>query len=974
MPKKIFYKGFDADLIKTAAEFLCSLSHGTQIVDLADCIAVLPGKNMIRTLNCELAKAEHGIFPPLMLTPATLLRFGLDHGVRKTASDMEQLQIWQNVLKTADPAQYRELFNGAFPQQDPALLYSVASDLLALRKELSRNAHTISNAGAFLKEEYGRWDALNKLEKEFLRQLEEHNLTDPTAEIVSAVDDVSVFRKYKKLVLISTPDLPPVLIRRLKNVLAQTEIEINILIAAPDPETLESKEHLFDEWGQVIPEMWKNYSLPIRETHHHLHAVNNPAAAAELAVVLARNHGIFDTEQTCAAIADPAVFPDFEKAFSRFRKEDSGAGLDIYDPAGIAMKKLRILPVLECLAALGKNSSPETVRLFLRNQDLARFCVKNTGFSSEDQLLAASDQYLLAKLPDMIHPGLPDPGKDRYQSSPEELKKLFALLGELQELFSGKKENGVTQLRELLKNIFPAENYPPIRAVAFASEETEVRNTLSAMEKSTLFKDLDCAEVLDILIRTLREHTCYPEHTADAMEICGFLDLPFRNAQHIILCGVNDGLIPEKTSQNPYLTDTRRKALGLPDNDSRFARDCFYLTTLLEKTACDDKSLHLISWKFNKDGSTSRFSPLLFHCSGPDLLKRIHALFDGKQEDTLSLPETTGNNRITLQPDFTAAFIRNDRAGNDIFVLSVTDFKVLLECPLRAFFNRSLGMNKIDYDRLDMDNAVFGTVCHSVFEKVKNGFAVDFFKLQDTLRNMLRLHMKQTYGEPLPMLLGIQQEILEKRLYHAAIAIADDSKGFECIETEWKLGGREQNGIPFEGAVIRGTIDRIEVSRDKKTLRLIDFKTFSKKVSPEQTHLHTDRQSMQRFTDLQLPLYKLLLPLDQTFRAAHPELDMDHINIVCGYFCLPTAVTETGYVLWNIPDEIMERAARQTRELIEVIKTMREQNIYLKNSRTKKISYDNFQGILLPDEKGAIPDTGSQIFIPVEWYAEKEKK
>ena len=157
-------------------------------------------------------------------------------------------------------------------------------------------------------------------------------------------------------------------------------------------------------------------------------------------------------------------------------------------------------------------------------------------------------------------------------------------------------------------------------------------------------------------------------------------------------------------------------------------------------------------------------------------------------------------------------------------------------------------------------------------------------------------------------------------------------------------------------------------------MRLIDFKTFSKKVSPEQTHLHTDRQSMQRFTDLQLPLYKLLLPLDQTFRAAHPELDMDHINIVCGYFCLPTAVTETGYVLWNIPDEIMERAARQTRELIEVIKTMREQNIYLKNSRTKKISYDNFQGILLPDEKGAIPDTGSQIFIPVEWYAEKEKK
>ncbi len=955
MPKKIFYKGFDADLIKTAAEFLCSLSSGTPIVDLADCIAVLPGKNMIRTLNCELAKAEHGIFPPLMLTPATLLRFGLDHGVRKTASDMEQLQIWQNVLKAADPAQYQNLFNGVFPQQDPALLYSVASDLLALRKELSRNAHTISSAGAFLKEEYGRWDALDVLEKEFLRQLEEHNLTDPTAEIVSAVDDVSVFRKYKKLVLISTPDLPPVLIRRLKNVLAQTEIEINILIAAPDPETLESKEHLFDEWGQVIPEMWKNYSLPIRETHHHLHAVNNPAAAAELAVVLARNHGIFDTEQTCAAIADPAVFPDFEKAFSRFRKEDSGAGLDIYDPAGIAMKKLRILPVLECLAALGKNSSPETVRLFLRNQDLARFCVKNTGFSSEDQLLAASDQYLLAKLPDMIHPGLPDPGKDRYQSSPEELKKLFALLGELQELFSGKKENGVTQLRELLKNIFPAENYPPIRAVAFASEETEVRNTLSAMEKSTLFKDLDCAEVLDILIRTLREHACYPEHTADAMEICGFLDLPFRNAQHIILCGVNDGLIPEKTSQNPYLTDTRRKALGLPDNDSRFARDCFYLTTLLEKTACDDKSLHLISWKFNKDGSNSRFSPILFKCSDAELLQRIHRLYDEQEEIPSFSLQNHGNNSITLQPDFSRAFLKKDPDGNDALILSVTDFKLLLASPLRAFLSRSLGMNKIDYDRLDLDHAGFGTDCHKIFENIKNPFDTDCRQLQETLKKILYAYMKKTYGDPLPMLIGIQQEILEKRLYHAAIAIADDSKGFECIETEWKLGGRQQNGIPFEGAVIRGTIDRIEVSRDRKTLRLIDFKTFSRKETPAKKHLHTNRQGCQTFIDLQLPLYKLLLPLDETFREAHPELDLEHINIICGYFCLPTAVTETGYALWNdLSDDIMESAKSQTCRFINAIKIMQERNFCIDDFTS--VAYDDFKNILLPDKELAMPD------------------
>lgn len=954
MRKKIFYQGFCENLIRNAADFLSFPQSAGSVTDLSDCIAVLPGKNMIRELSRELAKTDRGIFPPVMLTPASFLRFGLPDN--HTASDMEQQQIWLSILNDIEPKTYQSLCPVNFQEQNQTLLRNVASDLVTLRRELSRNGHTFASAAEALQETFDfRWQDLAGLEQHFLDRLKQEHLADPTAEIIAAVNDVSAFSDYKKLVLVSTPDLPPVAIERLKNILAQTEMEIHIFIAAPDPEETEYKEHFFDEWGQIIPEVWKHHALPVDETHHILHAVNNPAEAAALAAALVQQDGVFDTENTVTAIADPAVFPEFEKEFSRFRKVDSEENLKIYDPAGIPMKKLRILPVLELLKMLGKDTSPETVKLFLRNHDLACFCSGYAGFSSTNQLLAATDQYFLAKLPDMIHPGLPDPGKDRYQEAPDAVRKLFGQLINIHQIFSDSCSVGIDPIRDLLKEIFSAESYPPVHSVAFNSEEAEVRNTLSEMEKSTLSRDLSCAELLDLLILTLQNHTCYPEHTADAYEICGFLDLPFKRAQNIILCGINDGLIPEKANQSPYLTETKRKMLGLPDNDTRFARDCFYLTYLLKNMSRDNKKLHLIAWKFNNDGSNSRFSPMLFNCSDDELLQRIHRLYDDQAEIPSSSLQDCGSNSITLQPDFTQAFLKKDPDGNDALILSVTDFKLLLASPLRAFLSRSLGMNKIDYDRLDLDHAGFGTDCHKVFENIKNPFDTDCRQLQETLKKTLYAYMKKTYGDPLPMLIGIQQEILEKRLYHAAIAIADDSKEFECIETEWKLGGRQQNGIPFEGAIIRGTIDRIEVSRDRKTLRLIDFKTFSRKETPAKKHLHTNKQSCQTFIDLQLPLYKMLLPLDETFRTTYPELDLEHINIICGYFCLPTAVTETGYSLWDdLSDDIMENAKSQTCWFINAIRSMQERNFCIDDFTS--IAYDDFKNILLPDKELAMPD------------------
>lgn len=964
MSKTLHYKGACEDLLHAAIDFLCPEKDSSGLIDLSDCIVVLPGKNMIRELNRELAKAGQGIFPPEMLTPSSILRFGMD--CSKMASDMEQLQIWLSVLNRVNPEDYKELHLDLIGGQDPSLIRHIAADLMKLRNELSRNGHTIASAAAALEEtsDASRWKKLTRLETAFQQGLKDADLTDPTTELLAAVDHTAAFREYRKLFLIATPDLPPIAIKRLKNVLAQTDIHIHIFITAPDPEETDSKEHDFDEWGQIIPEKWKDRALPINDTYHTLHPVKDPAGAAELAAKLVQQHGVFDTEKTITAIADPTVFPDFEKAFSRFRKEDSGEHLSVYDPAGVPMKKLRIVPVLKLLDALGKDTSPATVNLFLRNHDLAAYCVRNAKFNFTDEMLAAADQYFLAKLPDMIHTGLPDPDRDRYQIAPQALKRLFELLIKRHRLFADGRETGVKPIRKLLKDIFFAESYPPVLGVAFSSEETEVRNVLSNLERSRMFNDLPCREVLELLILTLQDQVCYPEHEQDALEICGFLDLPFKKADEIVLCGINDGLIPEKTGQNTFLTDTKRTLLGLPDNGTRHARDCFYLCYLLQKTAHEGKKMHLIAWEFNQDRTPARFSPLLFNGSNDELLKRIRDLYP-KVEEKTAAPQHYGSSTITLQADFTNAFVKKHSDGTEQLILSVTDFKSFLESPLRAFFSRSEQMNRIDYERLDLDNADFGTVCHAVLEKIKNTFGAEKEDLYKSMEAELASCMKQMFGYPLPVLLEIQQDILKNRLYHSAQKIADDARGFTCIETEWKLGGREQNGIVFHDAVIRGKIDRIEWSKDGRILRLIDFKTFNKKKSPAEEHLHAGRDSL-HFTDLQLPLYKLLLPLDEAFWKTHPELDRNEIRIVCGYFCLPTAVTETGYIMWDDLDDIMDFAEEQTKEIIDMLKEMQKNNVCY-NDSVKTISFDDFADILLPDKEKALPTVTFNPFELVSW-------
>ena len=90
--------------------------------------------------------------------------------------------------------------------------------------------------------------------------------------------------------------------------------------------------------------------------------------------------------------------------------------------------------------------------------------------------------------------------------------------------------------------------------------------------------------------------------------------------------------------------------------------------------------------------------------------------------------------------------------------------------------------------------------------------------------------------------------------------------------------------------------------------------------------------------DLQLPLYKMLLPLDPVFRAMHPEIDLEKCRIRCGYFRIPGDIGKIGYDFWDDMDQYDDAAEKTVRQVIETVKKMKSG--ILPENLDRSIQYD----------------------------------
>jgi hypothetical protein len=390
---------------------------------------------------------------------------------------------------------------------------------------------------------------------------------------------------------------------------------------------------------------------------------------------------------------------------------------------------------------------------------------------------------------------------------------------------------------------------------------------------------LPAVEALRLLRRTLSGARLPPPAEPDTIELLGWLELPLDDAPALVVTGFDEGRVPEPVGAFPLLPEGLRRALGLPDDARRLARDAYALTLL----ARSGRELLIVSGRRNAAGDPLRPSRLMFLAPEEQALARAR-LFGSEPEGRV--PETAAP---VAPPPRALPRLPVERPVTSV---RVTAFKTYLRSPYRFYLEQVARLRREHDDARELDPLAFGSLAHEALELLAGATPSDPAALGAVLGQRVDALVAAQCGAAPPAAVLLQAENLKYRL--AAFArwhARQFHEGWRVARVEWAPEG----GVPFDvdGGSLRltGRIDRIDVHARSGAWRIIDYKTSESGADPGSTHRRRDGT----WTDLQLPLYvELARPLLPELvalgaKAALPQL---------GYVVLPhVAPPESGFWL-----------------------------------------------------------------------------
>lgn len=978
------FLGWDRPLLHLAAERLFGGGE-KRLLDLSGTVVVVPtshsGRRVRERLAWLAAQNGGGVLPPEVCTPERLLRRFFPTGVVEP-SPSDRIALWAALLREAGQEERSPLFPGSARAGDgtpgaggngrPAI---EIGPLLTAAQRLSQVQHLLGEAGLSMADvadsdgpfrahldEPGRWIALARLERRFDELMAEHGLADSNRLRREVAEQAVPPPEWQRVVLAGVLDPLPLAIRLLERFAARVPVEV--WLHAPDGMT-----DAFDGWGRPLDESWTAARLDVDEQSIRLVADCTHAAVEAAKVCLASPGG---TEQTALCVPAGDEIPVVVKELER-------AGLAAYDPGGRPLRLHRTVGLLTLLWDLLPEPSAEAVAGLLRHPDYLGGGVQGPGsggqgvqeapgalgdggeptahcplptavFSSLDDLraehlpatLADIERVVARRLADIERegaawkagaPGRP-PETDRGMES---LAHACRSIRSHVERLGGGSSVGRASL-EILAEIYrdrvlePADSDDRVFTVA-ARALTELLGDLDEGVAARLLPDP--ADRIALAQLQLSSLAFQPERDPGAVDILGWLELLFEDAPGLIVCGMNDGAVPETVTADPFLPDSLRKRLGLRTNDDRMARDACLLAAAAQSRKTNGRGpaasadgagngphdgLLLLVEKTSPTGDPKRPSRLLFLCPDEQLPARVLRLFGEVEQQARPVPRTSP---WKLRPRIAPVPVK----------LRVTSFAAWLACPFRFYLSSVLGMESVDDRAEEMDPMGFGTLIHEALQALGNdrsvGISTDVETVRDFLRATVLRLARERFGNGLPPALVAQVEAASQRLSAAAaVHVQSVLDGWRIVEVEKRLDAalalddapaNMPNQRPLTPAAapatidprlpraesrgpstirVSGRIDRIERHQKTGRYRILDYKTGDSPMRPDQAHLGPVREGTvpeavveiegkdRAWTDLQLPLYRALLA---------SELGQD---AEVGYFLLPKAVSETRIELW----------------------------------------------------------------------------
>jgi hypothetical protein len=139
--------------------------------------------------------------------------------------------------------------------------------------------------------------------------------------------------------------------------------------------------------------------------------------------------------------------------------------------------------------------------------------------------------------------------------------------------------------------------------------------------------------------------------------------------------------------------------------------------------------------------------------------------------------------------------------------------------------------------------------------------------------------------------------------------------GVEC-ETPEEGVAFEVDGEPVH---LTGRIDRIDYHPDRRSWALFDYKTGDRGEAPEDTH-RAGKKDARYWTDLQLPLYRHLLPEVYDAEGQRPCAAGEPGGIELAYIALPRDLDDVGRVPAGWSDEELREADECARGVVRLLR------------------------------------------------------
>lgn len=870
-------------------------SHG--VADASDALVVVPASRARRAFErhlFELAR-ERGVaaVAPQVVTPGALLTRLVVPGGRSLGAVGERVS-WLAAIERCEARDVAPLFPEASEGEAPdeRSREAVALRISALARDCAAAGRTFADVAAHVEQtmpeaDPARWRALLSVDRERRALLDAAGAADFGMAAVAAVRGGSLHVGGIRRVHLFLADPEPVQ-RQALRVLAARGVDVRSMVHA-DAAALPAP---LDGDGCPAHDGWSGVGLDV-PTDLILRADTPSDQAAAVLEAIARVPAPRRTNEIAVAVPDASVATEVSLRLPSW-------GMPVSAPPGRSAADGPLGLLLAAIAEWLSSRRCDALGALVRTAEVEEW-LEASGASDPMRLVSEFAASSGART-------VPVPGAHESTASIDELcAAVDGLLAPLADARAAPE--AAAALRGVLGTL--------VRPSGQAARDAGHAALEAIAELEALPDALASGPTPAGWVRAVRDAmagTVLPSAGADdGVELMGWLEAGIDDAPHAVLTGMNEGVVPEGLTIDPWLPDSARERLGMQCARRRQARDAWILHGLLHRK----RSVRLVTGRLSAEGERLRPSRLLLGQRGSSLAERVLWLCD---EDSADAQAARWQAAAPANGLFGPILVPEGNAPIDR--ISVTSFRDWFACPALFRLKRDprIKLREPDGPATELDPMGFGSLVHAALEEWGRDECARTAANEPPTTDQERIERD---------VLAAFERIRRRRFvpdvrgtYEVQFALAIERlRAFARVQAGWAgLGwsvlGAELVFDTYKGALpapligasrvrLVGRIDRVDVHPEYGHAAL-DYKTSSDAEGPAKAH----RQGVDGpWKDLQLPLYRVLL------RSRGIEVSPDRL----GYFALPSNPSDAQVLLAAEWDASFAREAEAEAERIAAL-------------------------------------------------------